>query len=58
MGSSNDTRNPVLHYRRGVIYIFRFLLASLNIEAIWQESTMYRRLGRLNKMIDGLRLEE
>jgi len=36
--------------------IFRFLLVSLNIEAILQESTIYRRREKLNKMTDGLGL--
>ena len=34
--------------------IFRFLLVSLNIEAILQESTIYRRRGKLSKVVDGL----
>ena len=54
MGNGHDAQNPITHYR--LIYIFRFLLASLNIQAILQESTMYRRRERLNKMTDGLRL--
>jgi len=37
-------------------YGSRFLLASLNIEAILRESTLYRRRERLSKMIDGLEL--
>jgi len=40
------------------LYIFRLLLASLNIEATLQEPAMYRRQERLNKMIDGLGLED
>ena len=39
------------------IYV-RFLLASLNIEAILQESTIYRRRERLSKMTNVLRLED
>jgi len=38
--------------------ISRFLLASLNIEAILQESTKNRRRERLNNMINGLGLED
>ena len=56
MGSGHDIQNPIAHYR--LIYIFRFLLVSLNIEAILQESTIYRRRERLNKMTDGLGLED
>ena len=37
--------------------ICRFLLASLNIEAILQESTIYRRRERISKMTAGLGLE-
>jgi len=37
--------------------IYWFLLASLKIEAILQESTIYRRRERLNKIIDELELE-
>jgi len=37
-------------------YAFRFLLVSLNIEAILHESTIHRRRERLNKMADGLEL--
>ena len=36
--------------------MYRFLLASLNIEAILQESTIYRRREILSKMTDGLGL--
>ena len=39
-----------------LIDIFRFLLVSLNIEAILQESTLYRRRERLKKITDGLGL--
>ena len=35
---------------------FRFLLVSLNTNAILQESTKYRRREQLRKMVDGLRL--
>ena len=46
--------NPIPHYR--LIGMFRFLLVSLSIEAILQESTIYRRRERLRKMTDGLGL--
>ena len=36
----------------------RFLLASLNIEAILQESTIHRRRKRLSRITDGLGLED
>jgi len=39
-----------------LIDIFRFLLASLNIEAILKESTIYRRRERLRKITGGLEL--
>ena len=55
MSSSRDAQNPILHYQ--LTYIFRFLLASLNIETILQESTIYRRRERLGKMTSGLGLE-
>jgi len=54
--SSHDTESPIPLYR--LIDIYRFLLASLNIEAILQEPTMYRRRERLSKMTDGLGLED
>jgi len=38
--------------------MFRFLLVSLNIEAILQESTIYRRRERLGKITGGLGLED
>ena len=56
MGSGRDAENLRLHYR--LIGIFRFLLVSLNVEAILQESTIYRRRERLSKMTDGLGLED
>jgi len=37
-------------------YIFRFLLVSLNIDAILRETTIYRRRQKLNAMTDGLGL--
>ena len=54
MGSGNGAENPTPHYQ--LICIFRFLLASLNIDGILQESTVYRRRERLNKIADGLGL--
>ena len=45
---------PIPHYP--LIWIFRFLLVSLNIEGILQESTIYNRRERLSKMIDGFKL--
>ena len=56
MGSGHGAQNPIAYY--GLIYIFRFLLASLNIEAILQEPTIHRRRERLSNMTDGLRLED
>ena len=37
-------------------YIFRFLLVSLNIDAILQETTIHRRRQKLSAMTDGLGL--
>ena len=54
MGSGNCAENPIPHYQ--LIDMFRFLLVSLSIEAILQESTIYRRRERLRKMTDGLGL--
>jgi len=54
VGSGNGAENPTPHYQ--LIYIFRFLLASLNIDGILQESTVCRRRQRLNKLMDGLGL--
>ena len=45
---------PIPHY--ALICIFKFLLVSLNLEGILQESTIYRRRERLSKMIDGFGL--
>ena len=56
MSGGHGSQNVMPNY--WLIYIFRFLLASLNIDAIMQESTLYRRRERLNKMIDGLGLED
>ena len=54
MGSGDDAKNPILHY--SLIDIFRFRLASLNIEAILREWTIYRRREKLSTMTDGLGL--
>jgi len=43
--------NPALHYP--LTDILRFLLVSLNIEAILQESTIHRRRERLRSIPDG-----
>jgi len=56
VGCGHDVENPIPHYR--LIDSPRFLLVSLNIEAILQESTIYRRREKLSKMIDGLALED
>ena len=37
-------------------YTSRFLLVSLNIDAILQETTMHRKRQKLNTMTSGLRL--
>ena len=37
-------------------YIYRFLLVSLNIDAILQETTIYRRGQKVSAMTDGLGL--
>jgi len=39
-------------------YISRFLLASLNIDAVLQETTIYRRRQKLNAMANGLGLRD
>src|SRR5207302_6796597 len=46
--------NPAPNYP--LIDTSRFLLVSLNIEAILQESTIHRRREKLSKMTDGLGL--
>ena len=51
MSSHHDAGAPTLPYQ--LIGIFRFLLVSLNIESILQESTIHRRRERLGKMTDG-----
>ena len=50
----NGTQTPIPNY--WLIGILRFLLVSLNIESILQESTIHRRRGRLCKITDGLGL--
>jgi len=50
----NGAQNPIPHY--WLIDVLRFLLASLNIESILQESTVHRRRERLGKITDGLGL--
>ena len=52
MRRGNGTENPTLDYP--LIYMFRFPLVPLNIEAIFQEPTIYRKGERLHKMTDGL----
>ena len=54
MRRSNDAVNPAQYYP--LIDIFRFLLVSLNVDAILQASTIHRRRERLNKITDGLGL--
>ena len=54
MGSGHDAKNPILSCR--LIYIFRFLLVSLIIEAILQEATIYQRREKLSQMTPGLGL--
>ena len=46
--------NSTAHY--SIIDMFRFLLVSLNIDMILQESTIHRRRERLRKMTHGLGL--
>ena len=53
MGWGNDNVNSAPD---PLIDMLRFLLVSLNIEAILQESTIYRRRERLSKMMDGFGL--
>ena len=54
MSWSNNTKDSAIHY--WLIHMFRFLLLSVNIEAILQEPTIYRRRERLSKISDGLEL--
>ena len=50
----NNPWNPIL--RLPLIDVSRFLLVSLNIDSILQESTIYRRRERLRRIGDGLGL--
>jgi len=52
--SGHSAENAIQYCR--LIYIFRFLLVSLNIEAILQAATIYRRREMLSKMTPGLGL--
>ena len=54
MCRGNDTQNHMLPCP--LINVSRFLLVSLNIDSILQESTTYQRRERLRKMEDGLGL--
>ena len=54
MCRGNDAENPIPPHP--LISVSRFLLVSLNIDSILQESTTYRRRERLRKMTDGLEL--
>ena len=54
MCRGNDAENPIPPHP--LISVSRFLLVSLNIDSILQESTIYRRRERLRKMTDGLEL--
>ena len=51
---SNGAANPVAYYP--LIYLFRFLLVSLGVEMILQESTIYRRREKLRQITSGLGL--
>jgi len=44
---------PDEYFCTRTLHIFRFLLASLSIDGILQESTVYRRRERLSKITDG-----
>jgi len=54
VSKGSDAKISALHY--WLINIFRFLLVSLNVEAILQESTIYRRREILNNITNGLDL--
>ena len=56
MRRGNNTENPTPHHP--LIDMFRFLLISLNIDTILQESTIHRRREKLRKMTDGLGLRD
>ena len=51
---SNDAANQVAYY--ALINAFRFLLVSLSVETILQESTIHRRRERLRQITGGLGL--
>ena len=51
---SNDAANPFAYYP--LINVYSFLLVSLSIETILQESTIYRRRERLKTVTAGLGL--
>ena len=51
MRSDSDPENSTPDH--SLICVFRFLLVSLNIDAILEESTIYRRRERLSRMADG-----
>ena len=53
VGNNPGNHGPILSANR---YGSRFLLASLNIDAILHESTISRRREKLNKMTNGLEL--
>ena len=55
MRRGNYATNATTYYPL-IYYIFRFLLVSLNIQTILQESTIYRRREQLTKITDGLGL--
>ena len=50
----NDAVNPFAYYP--LINVFSFLLVSLSVETIMQESTIYRRRERLRQITGGLGL--
>ena len=54
MSRSSDAKDSAIHY--WLTDMFRFLLLSVNIEAILQEPTIYQRRERLSKISDGLEL--
>jgi len=56
VSKANDAES--LAPRHLLIYMFRFLLIYLNIEAILQESTVSHRRERLTEITNGLRLED
>ena len=56
MRRGNDSWNLILGFP--LIAVSRFLLVSLNIDSILQESTIYQRKERLRKMGDGSGLED